>query len=382
MDLISFTWLVWIGATTLLFWILPAKLRFGWLLAVTCLFLLTFEPTSLGLLAVLTGTTYFLTKGPRPDGKRVALAIVPVAALLFGYKIFSASQGDDLVTTGVIPLGLSYYTLRCIHYAMERYKGAIRDLGPWDLLGYLFFIPTIFIGPIHRFPEWRRDKSRHRWDSEMFSEGLERILHGYVKVAFFGNFLVSDQFASWSEDATTPGSAQELYLEMIRIGLNLWFQFSGFSDLAIGFARLLGFRVMENFNWPFFQRNISDFWANWHISLTSWSREYVFNPTIAVTRSPAAGALASLIAIALWHEVSVRYLVWGLYHGLGIVVWQKCRPLWGKLPQVANRFGQHALHGLSVLVTAHFVLLGFLLVRQEGFGEIIDALQIFGTGWT
>lgn len=380
MDFISITWIGWIVVTTSLYWAAPVRARIGVIVAATAFFLILLEPMSLVWLGAMTAVTYLVTRGARPDGKRAAMAIAPIAAVLLAYKLLSVTSGDDLVSDTVVPLGLSYYALRCIHYALERYKGSIRDLGVKDVIGYLFFLPTIFVGPIHRFPEWKRD-SASAFDPVMFAGGVERIVHGFVKVAFLGNFLVSDVMADWSASVTTEGSAQETYLEMVRIGLNLYFQFSGYSDLAIGFAMLLGYRVMENFRWPFLQRNINEFWNTWHISLTSWSRDYVYNSTIARFRSPALGVLASLIAIALWHELSLRYLLWGAYHGIGIIVWQRSRSLWKRLPSIDNRFVSSAVHAASVLTTVHFVFLGFLLVRQDGVGEMIDTLNVLATGW-
>jgi alginate O-acetyltransferase complex protein AlgI len=168
---------------------------------------------------------------------------------------------------------------------------------------------------------------------------------------------------------------------MLRIGFNLYFQFSGFSDIAIGFARLLGFRVMENFNWPFLQKNISDFWRCWHISLTSWCREYIYTSVIATTRSPALGVLATLIAIGLWHEVSLRYLAWGFYHGLGIIVWQQWQHLWSSYPEVRLPVFRWTRDLLSTLLTLHFVWLGFLLVRQPDFAAMFEMLDTLFLSW-
>src|SRR5690606_22484260 len=98
----------------------------------------------------------------------------------------------------------------------------------------------------------------------------------------------------------------------------LYFKFSGYSDIAIGVSRLLGFRVMENFHYPFIAQNIGDFWKRWHISLSSWCRDYAYMPVWSRLRNGALAALASMLILGLWHELSWRYLAWGLYHGAGI----------------------------------------------------------------
>jgi D-alanyl-lipoteichoic acid acyltransferase DltB (MBOAT superfamily) len=240
-----------------------------------------------------------------------------------------------------------------------------------QLVHYLFFLPVLVVGPIHRLPQFTRDIRRHRWDANMFVEGIERIIIGYAKVALLAAFLVNllDTAFTLYIDDSTPGL--QTYTEMILIGISLYFTFSGYSDVAIGFARLLGFRVMENFDSPYLKPNISAFWASWHISLTSWSREYVYNSVVSITRSPGLAAMASLVVIGLWHDISWQYLLWGLYHGSAIFVWQRFQKVKLYLPAFQNILLLGGLHILSVLMTIHFVFLGFLLVRQEKFGDII-----------
>jgi alginate O-acetyltransferase complex protein AlgI len=268
-----------------------------------------------------------------------------------------------------------------MHFVLERFKGRIEEKGPLALAAYLFFLPTIVVGPIHRFPPFERDARRLRWSAAMVSEGLERILYGYAKIAVLGNFLVSQVYAGWAAEQAPPGSPLALYLLMLQIGFNLYFQFAGYSDVAIGFARLLGFRVMENFDRPFLQKNISDFWRSWHISLTSWAREYVYGAVASLTRSPALAVLATLVAIGLWHEVSLRYLLWGCYHGAGIVLWQRLQPLWRRFPPLHHPALRRVLNAGSILLTLHFVLLGFLLVRQPDVAAMAATAERLLFSW-
>ena len=381
MTYLSLEWLGWMAGVTLLFWLAPPRFRPWVLIAAAAAFLAVYDAISLAILAVLTGATWFLTRGAKLSGRMAVCAIAPTAAVLIGFKIASAAAGDDLLTRTLIPLGLSYYALRCIHFAIERYKGQIGDLPPTALVAYLFFLPTIFVGPIHRYPAFERDQRRHRWDQHLFAEGLERIVYGYVKIAVLGNFLTWQIGGKWAARLAEDGTPLALYLEMVRISFNLYFQFSGFSDVAIGFARLLGFRVMENFRWPYLKKNINAFWQSWHISLTSWCREYVYTPVIAQTRVRSLGILATLIVIGLWHEISLRYLAWGCYHALGIIVWQHSQRLWAACPEIRSRPARWALDAGSVLLTVHFVWLGFLLVRQPDFVSMGRILETLFWGW-
>ena len=374
-------WLLWILTTTGLFWAAPQRLRFAVLSSVTLAFLMLKDPMSAVVLLALTIVTWLATRTSVVSGQRSILAIVPIIVTLGFFKIWSAASGDDLLTDTLIPLGLSYYALRCIHFVLERYKGSVVAQGFPELLNYLFFLPTIYVGPIHRFPEFDRDVRRHRWDADLFSEGLERILYGYVKITFLANYLVSQAYHDWVTSLGLEHAALILYADMLRISFNLYFQFSGYSDVAIGFARLLGFRVMENFDKPFLQSNIADFWKSWHISLTGWCREYVYVGVIGLTRNPSLAVLATLLAIALWHEVSWRYFVWGCYHGLGVIVWQRWEKLWrtrrGEMPLWLSRIATV----FSVLLTLHFVCLGFLLVRQPDLTTMLKAAQTLLLFW-
>jgi alginate O-acetyltransferase complex protein AlgI len=138
--------------------------------------------------------------------------------------------------------------------------------------------------------------------------------------------------------------------------------------VAIGFARLLGFRVMENFNAPLIRQNIQQFWASWHISLTSWCREYVYMPIFSLTRARWLGILGAMAILGLWHEFTARYLAWGVYNGFGILGWHLWRQVAGQrmeaflaeLP-ILRAFWTVA----SVLLTLHFVFMGFVLVQNE-----------------
>jgi alginate O-acetyltransferase complex protein AlgI len=263
-----------------------------------------------------------------------------------------------------------------MHYALERYKGTLDKHGFKEFLGYLFFLPTIVIGPINRFGPFLRDVRRQRWDGSLMSEGLERILYGYVKITVLGNFLVASQLGGWIETLRPDHPVLGEYLGVVRYGLNSYLQFAGFSDVAIGFALLLGYRVIENFDWPYLRTNISAFWRSWHISLTSWCRDYVYGSVFAVSRSPALGALATLVVVGLWHEISVRYLLWGVYHGVGLIVWQRFQDLKRYLPTVTHPLGRRAIDGLSILLTVHFVWFSFVLVSQP---TLAMAWQVYRT---
>lgn len=382
MHFLSITWLTWMMATVSLYWIAPLAWRFRLLVAITAVFLLVYAPLSAAILTALTLFTYRLSRKPGLSGYRtLAIGSVIIAVVGF-YKIQVAGNSiNSVFEQGLIPLGLSYYSFRCLHYLLERYKGALSTATFEEFVSYLFFLPTIVVGPIHRFGPFQQDYHRIRWDSRLLSEGMERILYGYVKIAFLGNFLVNARLGNYILGIDPGDEALIAYLEMVQGGFSLYFQFSGFADIAIGFSRLLGFRVMENFNWPYLQKNISDYWRSWHISLTSWCRDYVYTSVVSLTRSPALGAIATLLVIGLWHEVSLRYLAWGLYHGIGIVMWQQFQRLKPVLPEIRGAVTRRLVDAASILATVHFVWFGLIIARQPNFTSVIKVWKTLLTGW-
>lgn len=369
MSVLSLAWIFWMAVTVAVFWIVPSRYRHYVLIGLSAAFLAVTDPGSLGLLLVMAGITFLACGRSSPGALQVALAVLSIVVTLVYFKLGYGFEGKNLDGEILVPLGLSYYALRVIHLILERFMGRIEALSVPDLARYLFFLPTIQIGPIHRYAPFKRDLQRHRWVATDIWGGIERIVFGYAKITLLGNFLVSQQFATYILAFKPTSPALYEYLDCVRYGANLYFQFSGYSDIAIGFALLLGFHVMENFNNPFFKKNVSEFWRAWHISLTSWCRDYVYTSVTALTRRPALGAIATLLAIGLWHEISWRYCVWGLYHGTGIVVWQLFQHYKPVSWRAAGNWTRRGTIALSTLFTFNFVIVGFAITKESSLAE-------------
>jgi D-alanyl-lipoteichoic acid acyltransferase DltB (MBOAT superfamily) len=370
MDVLTSTWLVCLAGLTALYWIAPERLRAHLVPAATAALLAWLSPLTLGslLLAVLVA---WHSQRLAHNGRAVALACALQLAPLIAWRL-NAQVPLPVIAQIAIPLGLAYSALRGVHYVLEAYKGALPQHRLADVGGYFLFLPTLIAGPIHRFGPWLADQRRVRWNPMLFSEGLERILYGYIKLAFIANLLITARFTGWIEASFDPGSREALYLTMIAKGLNGYFQFAGYSDVAIGFARLLGFRVMENFDSPLTKPNVQRFWGAWHMSLTSWCRDYVYTPVFSLTRGRGIGILASMAVLGLWHEFTWRYLAWGLYNGAGIVAWHQWRLLGGERLDAAlatRPLLARLWYGLAVVLTVHFIFLGFVLVQHPTLTE-------------
>jgi D-alanyl-lipoteichoic acid acyltransferase DltB (MBOAT superfamily) len=375
MLITSVDWLSWMAATTILYWLSPERFRDIVLAILSIVYLGTQSFDSAAILLFFTLLVFFTTNRSSVSTIQIAAASILIIVVLGYYKVTTTYMLDgDSILQSVIPLGISYYSFRCLHFLIEKYKGTIGKQSFRNFFGYLLFLPTMPAGPIHRYPDFNRDMRRKRWNSAMFSEGLERILFGYVKIIVLGNYLTS----IWLAEKIAMIDDNQLilitYLTVVRKAVNGYLLFSGYSDIAIGFALLLGYRVLENFNWPFFRKNISEFWRSWHISLSSWCREYVYMMVMSTTRKPALAALSTMLVMGLWHEVSVRYILWGVYHGVGIACWQYFQTLKVMLPSVENRYFSILLDGLSIFVTFNFVALGFVIVQEK---TLSDSISIF-----
>ncbi|HYD32716.1 MAG TPA: MBOAT family O-acyltransferase [Azospirillaceae bacterium] len=379
MTFVSLEMLAWMAGTVALFRLAPNGLRHPVLAGITLAFLVVHAPGSVLPLVLFTVATYGLPRLGRGSTAALLVAGALVGGVLLAFKAGLAAPAGGSARL-VMPLGLSYYALRCLHYLIESYKGRLPPHGFGEFAGYLFFLPTLVAGPIHRFPDYLRDRRDPRRGAAALSRGLERILYGYVHIVVFGNWLVSLKLRGLVDSLGPERARLAEYLDCLRFGANVYFQFAGYSSIAIGFALLLGFRVIENFNWPFLARNIADFWRRWHISLSSWCRDYVYMPVVALTRDVSLAALASMLVLALWHELSPRYVAWGLYHGLGVVAWQGFQKARRRLPPVRSEAGRAVALALSVAVTANFVILSFAITKEPSLREAVRVyvLILFG----
>ncbi len=372
--------LIWIALSTVIVWSLP-RLWQPWIVTmITVGFLGWFSPVSLALLLGL-GVACFVTTGKQTQNRWAFAANVAVLILaLVWFRVGSSLQPDDPIFT-LVPLGFSYYALRLLHYLFDRWNGILSPAEPRAFFSYLFFLPTLLAGPINRFQEHDRNLRRRRWDTQNLSHGLERILYGYAKIVILGNYLVTLKLQHLIQELGDASPATAAYLDCCRYGLNLYFQFAGYSDIAIGFALLLGFRIAENFDFPFLAQNINDFWRRWHISLSAWCRDYVYIPVVSWTRNPRLGVLLSMLVLGLWHELSWRYLLWGVYHGAGIAVWQHWQTWKERFTFAPGRAARLWMATLSWAATMHFVLFSFALTKEP---DLSSALQVYETlffGW-
>jgi D-alanyl-lipoteichoic acid acyltransferase DltB (MBOAT superfamily) len=359
MSFLSSTFFLWFIVTFAFSWLSPRRIQHLAIAISSAVFLLYHSPLSLFVLLSSSIIIYFCLQSATERATLAVVCIFLVSTVLIGFRLKTALNP----ALGVfVPLGISYYSLRHIHYILESLKKKLKPHGLIDYLCYQFFLPTLSVGPIHRFPDFLRDLQRRRWDTAKVSRGIERMINGYAKLVLLANYAAAIKMKALIVPLAKTHHLLFIYLKSVLDWLVLYFQFSGYSDIAIGFSLMMGFRVMENFNYPMLASNIKEFWQRWHISLTGWCKDYIFMPIAALTRRPFIAILAAMIILGLWHEFSGRYILWGIYHGVGIAIWHQFQKVKRKYGW-ENRGWKPLTRTLSVLMTLNFVILSFIITK-------------------
>jgi alginate O-acetyltransferase complex protein AlgI len=297
----------------------------------------------------------------------------PVAALF--------NQPLDRALPPAAWLGLSYLLFRLLHLLLEARKGQLPDLDRRGLIIYALFPAALIAGPIDRWPRFKSDLDRvgEPFRPEHVTDGVWRILIGAFK-----KFVIADYLAQLPIDlAAYPHSTPIpiLWLALYGYGLMLYFDFSGYTDMAIGAAQLIGFHLPENFDRPYLKTNLARFWQAWHITLSSWARDYVFFPLARTLRSrvarfPANAAallchLTTMIVIGVWHGFAWTFVAWGVWHGLGLFAVK----VWGDFTRPRHLRGTRWTPILGLLITLNFVMLGWVFF---GAPDLPTAIGNFG----
>ncbi len=308
---------------------------------------------------------------------------------LFKYYDFFANNVSQLTGLDVpllkwaLPVGISFYTFQTLSYTIDIYRGKLapaKNLGEFAL--FVAFFPQLVAGPIVRASDFLPQlENRPRLDREALHSGLFRIMEGLFKKVVIADVigvgLVDGVFANGSQTAGLG-----VLLGIWGYALQIYGDFAGYSDIAIGSARLLGFRIPENFHAPYKSTSIQDFWRRWHISLSSWLRDYLYIPLGGNRKGPARTYINLAIVMllgGLWHGAAWTFVVWGAIHGgiLGVNRWWQRRGF-GTLP---GKLGQV----VAIVLTFHLVCLAWVFFRSRTFGEAGDVLDRLCTsgdqGW-
>ncbi len=339
----SLEFIIFFPIVTLLYFIVPYKYRWLHLLMASCIFYAAFIPAYLLILLLLISIDYsagILIEKTINKKRWLIISIVANIGLLSFFKYYNFFIENINLLTGtnlmlvkwVLPIGLSFHTFQSISYTVEVYRGkqqAIHHFGYYSL--YVMFYPQLVAGPIerpqHLFPQFF---AKQYFSSQNLYEGLRLMAWG-----FFKKVVIADRIGTYVDIIfKNPDvyNGANIWLAVFFFSIQIYADFSGYSDIATGAAKCMGFDLMINFNRPYLSKNIREFWKRWHISLSSWFRDYFYIP-LGGNRHGAAKRnfyiLLTFIVSGFWHGAGWTFIIWGLLHGIYVLLFD----LYNKLDQ-------------------------------------------------
>ncbi len=375
----SFDFVIFFAAVVALYFAVPHRFRWMLLLAASCYFYMAFIPKYILVLAFLILLDFFLGKRieATADQKRrrhwLWLSIASNIGTLFVFKYFNFFFGAHLSLA--LPLGLSFHTFQSLSYVVDVYRGKVpaeRHLGIYAL--YVMFFPQLVAGPIerpaHMLPQFR---AVHSFSYPRLVSGMQRMAWG-----FFKKIAVADRLAVLVN--TVYGGVQgwegpSLALATALFAFQIYCDFSGYCDIAIGAAEAIGFELSENFDAPYLSRSVGEFWRRWHITLSSWFRDYVYIP-LGGSRGGEAktdrNLLLTFLLSGLWHGANWTFMAWGLVNGIYLVIgrWK------GKFFP-----GPLSFPALSVISTFFLSCFAWIFFRAKSLADAWYVVAHLGSGW-
>ena len=411
MNFNSIDFLIFFPVVCLCYYIIPLKARYLFLLVCSYFFYMCWNPKYAVLLFTSTAITWLsgillaragtISEGKKSESARklvVALSFVSNLAILLFFKYFNftvniltrvfAGIGITIQIPAldvILPVGISFYTFQALSYTMDVYRGEI--YAEKNFLKYALFVsffPQLVAGPIERSKNLLKQINKvHRFDVEKVRSGLLQMLYG-----FFQKVVVSEYMAIVVNnvyDNYTERSGFQLLLASICFAFQIYCDFGGYSNIAIGAARVMGFELMENFNAPYFSRSVAEFWRRWHISLSTWFRDYLYIPLGGNRKGKVRKWINCMIVFlvsGLWHGANWTFICWGAFHALlflplllmgrnrkykDIVAENKYLPSLKELGQIISTF--------------ILVMIGWVIFRAENIKEAYQYIIYMFTKW-
>lgn len=362
---------------------MPNKLKNTWLLILSIVFYSIADFRYLFLIIITVLINYLLgfiignTKKIKVKNLMLLVGIFYNLGILSFYKyinflieningvfnIFGLVNSIEVLNI-VLPIGISFYLFQCISYLIDVYRGDGKaEKNIINLALYITFFPQIFSGPIMKYKDMSTQLTKRVYSSEIFIEGTKRFIFGLFKKLIIANTLAITADKIFALNSSELGTSLA-WLGVITYTLQIYFDFSAYSDMAIGIGRMLGFKINENFNYPYAAKSIKDFWNRWHISLSTWFREYLYFP-LGGNRKGKLNTYRNLFIVfflcGLWHGAKWNFIIWGIYYGV-ILILERINFL-GK---VSSRIHPIFKHAYALLIIGF----GWVLFRAESFEQI------------
>ena len=361
-----------------LYFVVPKRAKNIVLLAFSLVFYAWGEPVNvfvmIGTIVLNYGTGLMMEKDPKRKKPYLIITIAADLGALFVFKYLNFAADTVSALTGLalqirriaLPVGISFYTFQIMSYAIDVYRGKCSaQHNPISLALYVSLFPQLIAGPIVRYVDVEREIRERTITPAGFYEGVRRFCMGFAK-----KILIADQLSPLVETAFSGAYPSWMlhWAGIVAYALQICFDFSGYSDMAIGLGKMFGFDFPENFDYPYIASSVKEFWRRWHISLGSWFRDYLYIPLGGNRKGKGRTYLNLLIVFfctGLWHGASFNFIVWGLFYGVFLVIE---RAGFGK---ILERLPGVICHGYTLLV----VLVGWVMFRADNLSAALGYLK-------
>jgi len=398
----SFDFVMFFIVVTSAYFALRHSFRWPLLLGASCFFYMAFIPIYILVLFTTIIIDYFAgiwiedTEDPQKKRRYMLMSVVSVCTVLFFFKYFNFFNENIAAVAAVfhwnysieslrivLPIGLSFHTFQSLSYVMEVYRGrqrAERHFGLYSL--YVMYFPQLVAGPIER-PQNLLHQFRERkvLDWARLGDGLSLVLWGLFK-----KVVVADNLALYVDavyNSSSHHNGTSLLLATYFFAIQIYADFSGYSDIARGVSRIYGIELMKNFETPYFSTSIPEFWSRWHISLSTWFRDYVYIPLggnrVSLPRN-VFNLLVVFLLSGFWHGANWTFIIWGGLHGIYLIVYRVAgRATRCLFPSAQQHKSIFVLQALKVILTFHLVLLAWVFFRADSLttaGQILRKIAL------
>ena len=306
------------------YFLVPTKFKNLVLFIFSCIFYLYGEPKYILLMLFEILVAYIggiLIEKYKEKNIFIISIMIPIFLLIFfKYTDFFITNINNVFKANIpllniaLPIGISFYTFQLISYLIDVYRGTVKAQKNFILLGtYISLFPQLIAGPIVRYETIEKELTSRKHNFELFANGTKRFVIGLSKKILIANIL-------GELSSVTPTTTVFYWLYGISYMLQIYFDFSAYSDMAIGLGQMFGFHFLENFNYPYISKTITDFWRRWHISLGSWFRDYIYIPLGGNRKKQMRNILVVWFLTGFWHGASWNFIFWGLLFGIVLII--------------------------------------------------------------
>ena len=380
---------IFLPVVFLLHLLLPGiRAKNGMLLLASLIFYAYGEPVYVILMIASAFVNYLsaLLIGRKPAGKKAVMAVNVILNLgvlvLFKYTGFLAESVNTILGTAIpvpsirLPIGISFFTFQAMSYVIDVYRGvtgAQKNFG--KVLLYISFFPQLIAGPIVKYHDIAQEIENRTQTVDGVTDGIRRFIVGLSKKVLISNTvgLVADTLFAADVSGLNAAAA---WIGAVSYMLQIYFDFSGYSDMAIGLGEMFGFHFKENFNYPYISGSIREFWRRWHMSLSGWFQEYLYIPLGGSRKGKIRTVINKFIVFlctGIWHGANVTFLFWGLYHGCFLML-EELIPAIREQGGKVKSFFQH-------IYTLLVVLIGFVFFRADSMHQGAAWIKTMFTGF-